>query len=63
MYQANLRKLQRTILWRPWYLRIFGIGTIGFATAATTSFDSTWVMLSRPLAVHETIVAAVNKAQ
>jgi len=63
MYQANLRKLQRTILWRPWYLRLFGIGTVGFATAATTGFDSTWVMLSRPLAVHEAIVAAVNKAQ
>ena len=63
MYQANLRKLQRTILWRPWYLRIFGIGTIGFATAATTTSDSTWVMLGRPLAVHEAIVAAVNKAQ
>jgi len=63
MYQANLRKLQRTILWRPWYLRIFGIGTIGFATAATNHSDSTWVMLSRPLATHEAIVAAVNKAQ
>ncbi|MCL2645809.1 MAG: PH domain-containing protein [Phycisphaerales bacterium] len=63
MYQANLRKLQRTVLWRPWYFRVFGVGTVGFATAATTGFDSTWVMLGRPLAIHEAIVAAVNKAQ
>jgi len=63
MYQANLRKLQRTILWRPWYLRIFGIGTVSFATAATTTSDSTWDMLSRPIPTHEAIVAAINKTQ
>jgi uncharacterized membrane protein YdbT with pleckstrin-like domain len=63
MVQANLRKIQRTTLYRPWLFRIFGIGTIGIATAATESFDATWVMIAHPLPTHEQIVAAINKVQ
>jgi membrane protein YdbS with pleckstrin-like domain len=63
MFQANLRKIQRTTLYQPWVLRVFSTGTIGFATAATTEFDSTWVMIARPLQTHETVVSAINRAQ
>jgi hypothetical protein len=63
MFQAPLRKMQRTVLYKPLIMRIFGVGTIGFATAATTDFDSTWVMVARPVLVHEQIVAAINKSQ
>jgi uncharacterized membrane protein YdbT with pleckstrin-like domain len=63
MFQAHLRKVQRTSLFQPLLLRLFSTGTIGFATAATNDFDSTWVMIARPLETHESIVAAINKAQ
>jgi len=63
MTQAQLRKIQRTTLYRPFVERLFGLGSIGFATAATTDFDSTWIMISRPLAVHEQIVAAIQRMQ
>lgn len=63
MVQANLRKVQRTALYRPWLFRIFGIGTVGIATAATETFDATWLMIGRPLQTHEQIVAAINKVQ
>jgi uncharacterized membrane protein YdbT with pleckstrin-like domain len=63
MFQAHLRKIQRTTLFQPLLLRLFSTGTIGFATAATIDFDSTWVMIARPLHTHESIVAAINKAQ
>jgi len=63
MSQANLRKVQRTVLYRPLYLKLFGIGTVGIGTAATTDFEATWVMIGRPLQTHEAIVAAVNKVQ
>jgi uncharacterized membrane protein YdbT with pleckstrin-like domain len=63
VFQAHLRKIQRTTLFQQLVLRLFGIGTIGFATAATTDFDSTWVMIARPLETHESIVAAIKKAQ
>jgi uncharacterized membrane protein YdbT with pleckstrin-like domain len=63
MVQVNLRKVQRTELYRPWIFRIFGIGTIGVATAATNTIDTTWVMVGRPIPTHEQIVAAIHKVQ
>jgi uncharacterized membrane protein YdbT with pleckstrin-like domain len=63
VFQAHLRKIQRTTLYKPLILRLFGTGTVGFATAATNEFDSTWVMIARPLETHESIVAAIKKAQ
>jgi uncharacterized membrane protein YdbT with pleckstrin-like domain len=63
IFQTNLRRIQRTELYRPLVERILSLGTIGFATAATTSFDSSWVMISRPMQTHEQIVAAISKVQ
>jgi len=63
IYQAHLRKIQRTVLYKPLLERLFGLGTLGFATAATTTFDSTWIMIPRPLQTQEQIVAAVQKLQ
>ncbi len=63
VFGAPLRKIQRTVLYKSLLLRILGLGTIGFATAATTGFDSTWVMIPRPLQTHEQIVAAIQKSQ
>jgi uncharacterized membrane protein YdbT with pleckstrin-like domain len=64
MFQAQLRKIQKTELYRPLGQRLFGTGTIGFYTAASADFvDSTWVMIARPIETHEQIVAAIHKAQ
>ena len=63
VFQAHLRKIQRTSLYQPLLLRLFGMGTIGFATAATNDFDSTWIMIARSLETHESVVAAIKKAQ
>jgi uncharacterized membrane protein YdbT with pleckstrin-like domain len=42
MFQANLRKIQRTDLYRPLIQKVFGTGTIGFSTAASAGdIDST----------------------
>ena len=59
----NLRKVQRTNLYRPFWMRLFGLGTIGIATAATETLDATWVLVSRPIETHEAIVAAIRKVQ
>lgn len=64
MFQAQLRKIQKTELYRPLGQRIFGTGTIAFSTAAAAaSVDSTWFMIARPLETHEQVVAAIHKAQ
>jgi hypothetical protein len=64
MFQAQLRKIQKTELYRPLGQRIFSTGTIAFSTAAAAAtIDSTWVMIARPIETHEQVVAAINKAQ
>ena len=60
---APLRKVQRTTLYRPLWLRFFGLGTMGLATAATEGYDATWVMLAHPTETHEAVVAAISRAQ
>lgn len=63
IYQAHLRKIQQTVLYRPLLERLLGIGTLGFATAASAGDpDSTWVMIPRPRATQEQIAAAIEKA-
>ena len=64
MFQASLRKIQKTELYRPLGQRLFSTGTIAFSTAAAAAtVDSTWVMIARPIEVHEQVVAAIHKAQ
>ena len=63
MFQTQLRRVQKTDLYRPLVQRIAGTGTIAFSTAAAAnSFDSTWIMIARPHQTHEQIVAAIHKA-
>lgn len=61
VFQAPLRKIQKTELYRPLLQRLVGTGTLGFATAAANGIESTWVMLARPIETHEKVVAAINK--
>lgn len=64
MFQSQLRKIQKTEIFRPLGQRIFWTGTVGFSTAAAAgTVDSTWVMLSHPVETHQRIVAAISKAQ
>jgi len=62
MFQAHLRKIQKTDLYRPLIYQILGTGTLAFSTAASSGdADSTWQMISRPVQTHEQVVAAINK--
>ena len=61
IYQAPLRKIQRTAIDRTFVMRLLGIGSIGFATAATYTFDSVWMMIARPLEVHAEITNMLHK--
>ncbi len=64
MFQANLRKVQKTELFTPVVQRLLGTGTLGFATAAGGGgVESTWVMIARPVETQEQIIAAINKTQ
>jgi len=64
MFQTQLRRIQKTELYRPLIQRLCGTGTVGFATAAAAgTADSTWFMINRPVETQEMIVAAINKSR
>ena len=64
MFQAYLRKIQNTQVYRPIGQRLFATGTLGFSTAAAAGGpESTWVMINRPQETHDQVVAAMHKAR
>jgi len=64
MFQTQLRKVQKTDVYRPIAQRIFLTGTLGFSTAAAAgSADSTWVMIARPMETHRRIVEEIQRTR
>jgi hypothetical protein len=61
VFQTQLRNIQHTSVFFRLRERLCGLGTIGFATAGSDSFESFWVMLKQPHVVHRTIVDAIRK--
>ncbi len=61
LFEAPLRNIQHTSVFQPLRERLFGLGTIGFATAGSDVFDAFWVMVRQPFAVHRTVIEAVQR--
>jgi uncharacterized membrane protein YdbT with pleckstrin-like domain len=61
VFQTELRRLQHTDLIFSVRERLFGLGTIAFATAGTGVPEAYWLMVRRPLAVHRKIVQAIGR--
>jgi hypothetical protein len=41
--------------------RLFGLGSIGFATAGSDTYEAFWVMIRRPYVVHHTVVETIHR--
>jgi uncharacterized membrane protein YdbT with pleckstrin-like domain len=61
VFEAPLRNIQHTSVFRLLRERIFGLGSIGFATAGSDVFDAFWVTVRQPFAVHKTVVEAIRR--
>jgi hypothetical protein len=61
IFQAELRRIQHTSIFRRLRERACGLGTIGFATAGSHSFDAFWVMVANPFDVHRTVSEAIQR--
>ncbi|MBX3357560.1 MAG: dephospho-CoA kinase [Phycisphaeraceae bacterium] len=46
--EAPLQRIQNVVLFRSLRERIFGLGTLGFATAGTDGYEVVWTMVSSP---------------
>ena len=61
VFEASLKQIQNTQSYFSLRERVFGLGTIGFATAGTASYEAYWIMIARPLDVHHTIVKTLER--
>ena len=61
VYEAPLEKIQQTQVIRSLREQLTGLGTLGFATAGTGFTDAFWVMLARPLEIHQKVVQTLDR--
>lgn len=61
VFETRLKSIQHTSVFRRVRERVFNLGSIGFATAGSDVFETFWVMVRQPFAVHRTIVEAIQR--
>ncbi len=61
VFETPLTSIQHTNLLFSIRERIFGLGSIAFATAGTAAAETYWLMLNNPLQVHQKVVQTLNR--
>ncbi len=61
VFECQLKKIQHTHTLFSIRERLFGLGTIGFATAGSVDVEAYWRMVARPLEVNQIIVKAIGR--
>ena len=61
VFETPLQKIQHTNMVLSLRERLFGLGTITFATAGTAAIEAFWLMLANPLEVHQKVVQTINR--
>ena len=61
VFQARHGQVQHTNLLFSLRERVFGLGTIAFATAGTGQAEAVWRMVAHPLETHREVVRVINR--
>jgi hypothetical protein len=61
VFETQLRNIQHTSVFASLRERVLGLGTIGFATAGSDTFEAFWSMIRQPFAVHKAVVDAIKR--
>jgi uncharacterized membrane protein YdbT with pleckstrin-like domain len=61
VFETSLKDIQHTQASYSLRERLFGLGTIAFATAGTGLAEAYWLMVANPLQVHQTVVRALQR--
>ncbi len=61
VFQTQLKNIQHTSVFASLRERTIGLGTIGFATAGSDTFEAFWTMIRQPFAIHKTVVEAIER--
>ncbi len=63
LFECPLTHVQNTSLSLPLIERVFGVGTLLFATAGTSSHEAAWIMIAKPVEVQEVVAEYIRRAQ
>ena len=61
VFQTQLKNIQHTSVFASLRERTTGLGTIGFATAGSDTFEAFWTMIRNPFGVHKIVVEAIER--
>ena len=61
VFETQLKQIQHTHLIFSLRQRLFGLGTLAFATAGTALVEAFWSMVPHPLEVHQKVVQTLNR--
>lgn len=61
LHETPLTRIQNTIVVQSLRERVFGLGTLGFASAGRGTFDAFWETVARPFAVHRTVLETIER--
>lgn len=61
VFETPLRHVQHTSVFASIRERIFALGSVGFATAGSDTYEAFWVMIARPFDVHRVVVEAIER--
>lgn len=61
VFETALKKIQHTSTYFSIRERLFGLGSIGFATAGMDAVEAWWLMVASPLEVHQTILRTLDR--
>ena len=61
IFETPLKHVQHTSVFVLLRERFFGLGSIGFATSGSDTYEAFWVMISQPFAVHRSVVEAIER--
>ncbi|MBC03371.1 MAG: hypothetical protein CMJ34_08740 [Phycisphaerae bacterium] len=61
VFEARLDRIQQTSVLQLVRERAFGLGTIAFATAGTSTLDALWEAIADPFEVHSEVTRAIGR--
>lgn len=61
IFETALSRIQHTSVIAHVRERIFALGSIGFATAGSSTYEAFWSMIAQPYAVHRIVVDAIRR--
>jgi membrane protein YdbS with pleckstrin-like domain len=61
IFEARLSRIQQTAVLQLVRERLFGLGSVAFATAGTATLDALWEAVRDPLGVQRTVTDAIER--